>query len=221
MRLGVLGRQEHARDAAGRVEQALGDADVDDEGVGREGVVGLERRQVGGAGEAEGGLGRGDGEVRGEDEGAEAVGAGAEAVGVAGGQGERLDADDAEAAAVAGEVAFEDGRDLPAGAAEGEPVGERHPPAARRRDRRRGVAADDGGGAGVAGAGLGVQGLHAAPERGRDGEAGDEGEERDRVAPPVAEEGGEDVSGLIAEPARRGGGRGGRGGRRGGCCGWP
>ena len=164
---GVGGRHYHPRDAAGGVEQALGDADVDDEGVGRERVVRLERRQalraVGGGGKAGDRLGRGDGEMGRKHEGAEAVGARAEAAGGVRGQRERLDADDAETAVRAGEVALEDGRDLPAGAAEGEPVGERHPPAARRRDRRGGVAADDGGGAGIAGARLGVQGLDAAP----------------------------------------------------------
>ena len=92
----------------------------------------------------------------------------------------------------AAEVALDDRRDLPAGAAQRQPVVERDPSAVARLDGGEGAAAGDRRGAVVAGARLGVQRLHAGPERGRRGEAGEQGDELERVPPPVAEERGED-----------------------------
>ena len=77
------------------------------------------------SGEAGDGLGGGERAVGREEEGAEARRRRSRRAGGAGGQRERVDADDAEAAVGRAEVALEDGRDLPAGAAEGDVVGER------------------------------------------------------------------------------------------------
>ena len=65
-------------------------------------------------------------------------------------------------------------------------------PPSRASTAARRAAAGDRGGAVVARARLGVQRLHAGPERGRRGEAGEQGDELERVPPPVAEERGED-----------------------------
>ena len=186
-------------------EEAGGLGDVEDEGVGGQGaalaarggrsVAAARRRTVSGAASAR--CGR-------EEEGGGVAGVGGEG---AGGQGEDVDADEAEAVVAAAEVAFEDGRDLPAGAAEGDVVGERDV-AWRRwgRSAAAALAAEEAGGAGVAVAGLGVQRLHAGEEGGGDGEADEEGGELERVAAPVAEEGGEG-----RDHARRPGAEGGAG----------
>src|SRR5690606_26280933 len=106
-------------------------------------------------------------------------------------EGEDVDADEAEAVSAAAEVALDDRGDLPAGAAEGDVVGERDAGGGRGDDLGGALGAEEAGGAGVAVARLGIERLHAGEERGGDGEADEEGGELERVAAPVAEEGGQ------------------------------
>ena len=156
-------------------------------------AFGSMRRQVGRAFEPRGGLGRGEGEERRQHEGAQAVEAGAEAGEALGGQRHRLDADDAQAARrrAGGRPRCTGETFQPARRSASQSSSAILPPSRASTAARR-AAAGDRGGAVVARARLGVQRLHAGPERGRRGEAGEQGDELERVPPPVAEERGED-----------------------------
>jgi hypothetical protein len=122
--------------------------------------------------------------------------------GGAGRGGQRIEAEETHAAAGREQAALDHRGDEPARAPEGD-IRLLRDRAAGGLERRQAAAADGLGRAVVGGAGLGVDRLHAGPERGGQREAEDEGEKLHRAPSPVGEKRGEGGAGHGAGPVAR------------------